>query len=75
MDLIIQLQFQVLLTFNILGSGKIYGFGYNGYGQLGLGDTSNRTTPVEIKLLSKLKTVKILCGGFYTIAITRIINI
>jgi len=28
--------------------GKLYGWGYNAYGQLGLGDTNNRKRPAEI---------------------------
>ena len=33
-------------------SGTIYAWGYNGYGQLGLNDTSNRSSPVQIGTLS-----------------------
>lgn len=29
-------------------AGRLYAWGYNGYGQLGLGDTSQRNVPVEI---------------------------
>ncbi|QIG60047.1 regulator of chromosome condensation (RCC1) repeat protein [Dishui Lake large algae virus 1] len=31
-------------------SNKLYSFGYNGYGQLGLGDTTNRSVPTLISL-------------------------
>ncbi|CDE14898.1 putative uncharacterized protein [Clostridium sp. CAG:470] len=30
--------------------GTLYGWGYNGYGQLGLGDKTSRTKPEEIKM-------------------------
>ncbi|XP_064600028.1 probable E3 ubiquitin-protein ligase HERC4 isoform X2 [Liolophura sinensis] len=33
----------------VLGSGKIYSFGLGGNGQLGLGDTANRSVPSAIK--------------------------
>lgn len=32
----------------IAADGKFYVWGYNGYGQLGINDTTNRTTPVEV---------------------------
>lgn len=37
-----------LNTFAINGDGVLYGWGWNEGGQLGLGDTDNRTTPCEI---------------------------
>ena len=35
----------------LLASGDVYAFGWSGYGQLGLGDTTDRLTPVKIAAL------------------------
>ncbi len=48
--------------------GKVYSWGYNGYGQLGLGTTTNQLTPA---LVSSLPTVsEIILNGYTTYAIT-----
>lgn len=43
--------------------GKVYGWGYNGYGQLGLGNTSNYTTPVYLNMDN---VIDITARGNYT---------
>lgn len=40
----------------------IYGFGYNGSGELGLGNGNYQKTPVEIKFFKGKKIEKIRCG-------------
>ena len=51
--------------------GKVYGWGYNGYGQLGTGDTTNKTIPTEIKITGDLFTQwkQISVGSYHTVAI------
>ena len=39
--------------------GYVYSWGYNGYGQLGLGSTSNQLTPAQIPSLSDVKEIVI----------------
>ena len=51
---------------------KIYVWGKNDHGQLGLGDKKNRTTPHEILLSITIKSIY--CGGHYTIVLTNISN-
>ena len=51
----------------ILNDGTLWGWGYNKYGQLGDGTTTNRTRP--IKIANKVKDVA--CGQYYTIYITE----
>ena len=43
---------------------QVFVWGYNGYGQLGLGNQKNRTLPVKLKLPSALKSgpISIHCG-------------
>jgi len=36
------------MTFGIRSNGRLYGWGSNSYGQLGIGDTDSRSSPVEV---------------------------
>lgn len=40
--------------------GKLYSWGYNGYGQLGLGNTANRSTPQLVTIPNNVKIVKLI---------------
>ncbi|OMJ70168.1 hypothetical protein SteCoe_31926 [Stentor coeruleus] len=53
----------------IANTGEILSFGFNGYGQLGLGSLDSRSQPCIIESLSKSYTVKLACGGFHTVCI------
>jgi len=55
--------------FAISKEGKIYGFGYNGMGQLGLGDTSNRLTPNEVAFFNDKKIFQVAAGDDHSFAI------
>ena len=57
---------KVLLT----ESGKIYVWGRNDYGQLGLGTKCNRAEPTLLNFGSKINSIK--CGDFHTVAVTEI---
>jgi alpha-tubulin suppressor-like RCC1 family protein len=46
--------------------GKVFGFGYNDYHQLGLEDNDNRYIPME---LSSINAKSVVCGGFHTMII------
>ena len=50
-------------TFIIKNDGAVYGTGRNGYGQLGLGDTSDKNTFTKVNF-DNVKYVY--CGGEYT---------
>ena len=41
----------------LLENGDVYSFGYNGWGELGLGDYDNRNTPTKINGLSNVKNI------------------
>ena len=47
--------------------GRLLGFGYNNYGQLGTGDNNNATIPTLITTISDVKQVS--CGEYHTIAL------
>ena len=44
---------------------KLYIWGQNSFGQLGLGDTTSRSSPVQVGSLTTWNNVA--CGGFHTI--------
>ena len=50
-----------------LDSGGLYVFGDNSYGQLGLGDRTNRSSPVQVGSLTNWKSVD--SGSNHTVAI------
>ena len=54
-------------TAAIRTNGTLWIWGYNAYGQLGLGDASNRSSPVQIGTLTNWKSVG--CGFDHTAAI------
>ena len=51
----------------IKNSGTLWTWGYNGQGQLGQGDTTNRSTPVQVSPNTTWKIVKGRNGGFSAI--------
>jgi alpha-tubulin suppressor-like RCC1 family protein len=51
----------------IKNNGTLWAWGYNFYGQLGIGDYANRSSPVQIGSLNTW--AKVHCGHTYTIAI------
>ncbi|HJN37593.1 MAG TPA: hypothetical protein QF353_02315 [Gammaproteobacteria bacterium] len=53
----------VLIGKGVNGEGKIYACGANRYGQLGLGDTTNRDKWTEVTLPDGFKIEKVIAGG------------
>ena len=54
-----------------ISGGNMYTFGYNAYGQLGQGDTVNRTQgPVLVSTVSIPNPVQVAMGQFFTLALT-----
>ena len=56
-------------TFFILNDGTIKACGHNNYGQLGLGDTNDKTTPTLIPDLTDVK--QIACGMYHTMFLLK----
>ncbi len=44
-----------------LDSGEVYGWGYNGNGQLGLGNNINQLNPCRVSSLQGVVVTKVLC--------------
>ena len=56
----------------LTNDGKVYVCGYNNVGQLGLGDTTNRTTPTQvITNIDSLTISAIACGINHTLFLTN----
>jgi alpha-tubulin suppressor-like RCC1 family protein len=50
----------------LMSDGSIYGCGYNHYGQLGTGDTSNTNTLTLMTGISGKTPIQVACGDYYT---------
>ncbi|XP_043927003.1 RCC1 and BTB domain-containing protein 1 isoform X1 [Protopterus annectens] len=54
----------------MLDNGEVYGWGYNGNGQLGLGNSTNHPTPCRVTGLQGACMIQIACGCAHTLALT-----
>ena len=50
---------------------RIFGWGKNNHGQLGMGDTQTRHKPTEILALTQIEMLQIECGGSHTAVLTK----
>jgi hypothetical protein len=53
----------------------LYSFGRNNYGQLGIGNQIDQSTPQIITTLQSIQIVQIACGSEHTLALTGICNL
>ncbi|KAG8373675.1 hypothetical protein BUALT_Bualt11G0049300 [Buddleja alternifolia] len=51
--------------------GKLYGWGWNKFGQVGVGDNIDHCSPVQVKFPLDQKIVDISCGWRHTLAVTE----
>ncbi|GFY75775.1 RCC1 and BTB domain-containing protein 1 [Trichonephila inaurata madagascariensis] len=54
----------------VLDNGEVYGWGYNGNGQLGIGGNANQANPYRVSNLQGVVIQKIVCGYAHTMALT-----
>lgn len=57
-------------VFVVTRSGALYACGYNDYGQLGLGDSEDRSTLRMVSLNEKVKTVIINSQSAYVVTVS-----
>ena len=55
----------------LTGDGKCYGWGRNRYGQLGIGNIDDQTSPQLIEDISDLKVTHICCSAYSSMALTE----
>lgn len=54
----------------LLDDGELYGWGYNGNGELGIGNNNNQHNPVRVSNLNKVFITQIVCGFAHCLALT-----
>ncbi len=60
----------LLFSLAVTTSGQVYAWGYNGSGELGDGTTTNRLTPVPVKLPKGVKVTAVRAGGVFALGLT-----
>ncbi|XP_010440480.1 PREDICTED: uncharacterized protein LOC104723774 [Camelina sativa] len=55
-------------------NGKLFTFGDGAFGVLGHGDRESVSYPKEVKILGGLKTLKVACGVWHTVAIVEVMS-
>nr|CAB3265492.1 RCC1 and BTB domain-containing protein 1 [Phallusia mammillata] len=54
----------------VTDGGEVYSWGYNGNGQLGVGNNVNQTNPCRIAALQGVVIQQVICGYAHTLALT-----
>ncbi|KAA8547038.1 hypothetical protein F0562_003467 [Nyssa sinensis] len=62
-------------TMALTSDGKLYGWGWNKFGQVGVGDNVDHCSPVQVKFPLDQKVVQISCGWRHTLAVTERNNV
>ncbi|KAJ4964842.1 hypothetical protein NE237_016691 [Protea cynaroides] len=62
-------------TMAVTSDGRLYGWGWNKFGQVGVGDNVDRCSPVQVKFPQEQKVVQISCGWRHTLAVTEKHNV
>ncbi|KAI4343472.1 hypothetical protein L6164_010816 [Bauhinia variegata] len=62
-------------TMALTSCGILYGWGWNKFGQVGVGDNVDHCSPVQVKFPHEQKVFQISCGWRHTIAVTEKQNV
>ncbi|XP_071723330.1 ultraviolet-B receptor UVR8-like [Rutidosis leptorrhynchoides] len=62
-------------TMALTSDGKLYGWGWNKFGQVGVGDNVDHCSPVQVKFPRDQRVVQISCGWRHTLAVTERQNV
>ncbi|KAF3439278.1 hypothetical protein FNV43_RR17554 [Rhamnella rubrinervis] len=62
-------------TMALTSDGKLYGWGWNKFGQVGVGDNVDHCSPVQVKFPHEQKVIQISCGWRHTLAVTERQNV
>ncbi|KAG6721473.1 hypothetical protein I3842_03G113300 [Carya illinoinensis] len=59
----------------VASDGKLYGWGWNKFGQVGVGDNVDHCSPVQVKFPHEQRVIQISCGWRHTLALTERQNV
>uniref|UniRef100_A0A2P2M5Y6 UV resistance locus 8 protein n=1 Tax=Rhizophora mucronata TaxID=61149 RepID=A0A2P2M5Y6_RHIMU len=59
----------------LTSSGKLYGWGWNKFGQVGVGNNVDHCSPVQVQFPNEQKVVQVSCGWRHTLAVTEQQNV
>ncbi|XP_059433394.1 ultraviolet-B receptor UVR8 [Corylus avellana] len=62
-------------TMALTSDGKLYGWGWNKFGQVGVGDNVDHCSPVQVKFPHEQKAIQISCGWRHTLAVSERQNV
>ncbi|PIA47632.1 hypothetical protein AQUCO_01400330v1 [Aquilegia coerulea] len=62
-------------TMALTSDGKVYGWGWNKFGQVGAGDNIDHCSPVQVKFPNEQKVAQISCGWRHTLAVSERRNV
>ncbi|KAL5216556.1 hypothetical protein ABZP36_007957 [Zizania latifolia] len=62
-------------TMALTSDGKLYGWGWNKFGQVGVGDNVDHCFPVQVKFPEEQKVAQVACGWRHTLAFTEKKNV
>uniref|UniRef100_J3LDS2 RCC1-like domain-containing protein n=1 Tax=Oryza brachyantha TaxID=4533 RepID=J3LDS2_ORYBR len=62
-------------TMALAADGKLYGWGWNKFGQVGVGDNEDHCSPVHVNFPNGQKIVQVACGWRHTLALTETKNV
>jgi alpha-tubulin suppressor-like RCC1 family protein len=74
---VLDFRLQFVVNFNPLNLAEndIFSWGNNSFGQLGQGDTKNRSIPTKIDFFNGKKILQIACGDYHCLALESMINL
>ncbi|CAL9173745.1 unnamed protein product [Musa hybrid cultivar] len=58
-------------TMALTSDGRLYGWGWNKFGQVGIGDNDDHCSPVQVNFPEEQKVKQISCGWRHTLALTE----
>ncbi|NP_001288968.1 ultraviolet-B receptor UVR8 [Brassica rapa] len=62
-------------TMPLTSDGKLYGWGWNKFGQVGVGNNLDQCSPVQVRFPDDQKVVQVSCGWRHTLAVTERNNV
>ncbi|WZY79692.1 ultraviolet-B receptor UVR8 [Brassica napus] len=62
-------------TMALTSDGKLYGWGWNKFGQVGVGNNLDQCSPVQVRFPDDQKVVQVSCGWRHTLAVTERNNV